>query len=115
MLRGLAVVSVLLAACGARATTGPAWPKSAGDHRVGEAEDDGGQSLEPRVPQAVVAIEQSADDDAAAAPAAPAPAAKPAENGGGAAPATPPATGDDQPPVMLDFEEEIIIDGGPQP
>jgi hypothetical protein len=113
-MRRLALVTLVLAACGARASTGPAWPKSAGTERVGDADQDGGESLEPRVPQAVVAVEQSADDDAPAAPAA-APTAKPADPAAGGAPAVTPTAGDPETPVMLDFEEEIVIDGGPQP
>lgn len=109
MRRLAAVLIVLSAACGARTSTGPAWPKSAGSERIGEADDDGGQSLEPRVPQAVAAVEQSADDTAPAAAPPAAPAAKPAEAGGATPAATPPPSDSEQ-PVMLDFEEEIVIE-----
>lgn len=110
MRRFAAVLIVLVAACGARTGADPAWPKSAGTERIGEASDDGGQSLDPRVPQAVAAIEQSADDSAPAATAAPAPAAKPADATGAGAPAATPTPGDPEQPVMLDFEEEIVIE-----
>jgi hypothetical protein len=100
---------VLVAGCGAHGATGPAWPKSAGTERVGEAKDDGGESLAPRQPAAVAAIESSGDDDAPAA--APAPTEiKPAVSAavGGVAP-TDAKPADPDTPVMLDFEEEIII------
>ena len=103
-------VAILLfvTACGARAT-GPAWPKSAGTERVGEAADDGGESLAPRAPQAVAAVEGPATDDAPAPAAAPAPTAKPdPKPADGAAPA--PASTDPAAPVILDFEETIEID-----
>jgi hypothetical protein len=108
-MRRLAVLLTLVAAaCGARAGSGPAWPKSAGTDRQGDAAADGGESLQPRLPSAVAAIEASSDTDDAVVPAAPV-VAKPVEAGGGAAPAaTAPADADT--PVMLDFEEEIVID-----
>jgi hypothetical protein len=94
-------------ACGARAT-GPAWPKSAGTERIGDASEDGGESLAPRVATAAV-VEGPAEEAPApeAAPvAAPKPDAKPTD---GAAPA--PAAGPDATtPVILDFEETIEID-----
>jgi hypothetical protein len=95
-------------ACGAHAT-GPAWPKSAGVERVGEAKDDGGESLAPRVPTAAVAVEGPAVEDNVAPVAAAAPAAKPAAPADGAAPAAPTAT-DPNAPIILDFEETIEID-----
>ena len=108
-MRRLAGLAFLLAACGAHGAAGPAWPKSAGTERIGEAADDGGESLAPREPAAVAAIEASDADDAPAAASAPT-AAKPTASapGGAAAPTTQPAQDPDV-PVMLDFEEEIII------
>jgi hypothetical protein len=99
---------LFVTACGAHAT-GPAWPKSAGTERVGEAADDGGESLAPRAPQAVAAVEGPATDDTPA-PAVEAPVAKPVAaptDGGAAAPA---ATPDPNAPIILDFEETIEID-----
>lgn len=44
---------LLLAGCGARAgSSGPAWPKSAGWVTPESPEEDGGESLEPRVAEA---------------------------------------------------------------
>jgi hypothetical protein len=106
-MRGLALL-LFVTACGARAT-GPAWPKSAGTERVGEATDDGGESLAPRAPQEAVAIEGPATEDVPAAAPAAAPAAKPA-----AAPenttAPAPAGADPSVPIILDYEETIEID-----
>jgi len=62
-MRRLLAISLLCAACGARAH-GPPWPKSAGPDRVGAADDDAGESLAPRQPTSTTAVEQSADDDA---------------------------------------------------
>ena len=65
----LALAVFFLAACGAKAATGPAWPKMA------EREADGGESLAPRAKASAVAAASDDDDDEPA----PAPvAAKPA-------------------------------------
>lgn len=107
-MRRLSALLLFVSACAAHAS-GPAWPKSAGTARVGDADDDGGESLAPRAPSAVVAVEQSVADDDPVLPVA-APVAKPADpaGGGATAPTTQPTPDPDQ-PVMLDFEEEIII------
>lgn len=76
------VIASSAAACSSRASTGPAWPKS---HA---SEDDGGESLEPRVASAIEEQRAEDGDDVpvvkaptptpaapAAAPAAPAAAA----------------------------------------
>jgi hypothetical protein len=47
---------LLVAACGARTASGPAWPKSA------DKEIDGGESLEPRTPAASVVTGKDDDD-----------------------------------------------------
>ncbi len=46
----LVVAGLSLAACGARGSTGPAWPETA------EPETDGGESIAPREADAVAAI-----------------------------------------------------------
>jgi len=109
------VCAALAGGCGARGAEGPAWPRSAGTERVGSARDDGGESLQPKLPKEVAAVESSEDD--VAEPSTPvATAAKPAEPGGGAgAGAATPASTDPEQPVMLDFEEEIVIDVNPGP
>jgi hypothetical protein len=54
-MRAFATSLLALAACGA--APGPAWPKSAGLERMGEAAEDGGESLAPRVPSEIAAVE----------------------------------------------------------
>jgi hypothetical protein len=107
MLRLAALVAVALVGCGA--AHGPTWPKSAGTARLGEATDDGGESLAPQVPSEVAAIEAGGEVEpevvkpevrtAVVAPAAP---------DAGAGPATPAQT-----PQLIELEEEIIITDGP--
>jgi hypothetical protein len=76
LLAVLALLTVTPTGCGRAADRGPAWPKPAA------SETDGGESLEPRQPDAVAAIEDADDaSPAAAAPKEP-----------GAAPAAPAAT-----------------------
>jgi len=50
----------LLAACGAKSSSGPAWPKSAGRVEV-DPEKDGGESLEPQQASHVAAVERAED------------------------------------------------------
>lgn len=52
--------SVVLAACGAKSGSGPAWPRSAGRVEV-DPEKDGGESLEPQHASHVSAIERADD------------------------------------------------------
>jgi hypothetical protein len=74
---------VLTAGCGARAASGPAWPKSAGAVEPDPDVPDGGESLAPRS-TALAAVEKTAEP-------APAPAAKPDEKPADAAPVPAPA------------------------
>ena len=104
------VLCAALTACGAH-SSGPAWPRSAGTERVGVADDDGGESLQPRMSKEIAAVEISSDDDVPVPRVAV--AAKPADAGGGATP--PVAPTDQEQPVMLDFEDEIIIEVNPGP
>jgi len=106
---------LIAAGCGARAQSGPAWPKSAGAAYVEpEREDakDGGESLEPKVPASVASVEASAPDEPSPADKAPATDAtkpvtpdKPATD----AAATPPAPTD--PPVVDEITIEVHGDG----
>lgn len=83
MLRTASLVGVLvgvLAGCGGAPERAPAWPKPS------PSETDGGESLAPRQPSSVAAIEEAGDATPAAA-AAPATAA-------GATPAAAPAKAD---------------------
>ncbi len=93
---------VALAACGG--AQGPGWPKSAGTERLGDAADDGGESLAPRVPSEVAAVESGG----LAAPIARAPEA-PATSTAPVVPdsATPPPA--DGTPQLIELTEEIII------
>lgn len=54
----LVLAVLLLAACGPRAATGPAWPQMA------ERETDGGESLAPRANLGAVAAAADKDEDA---------------------------------------------------
>jgi len=105
-MRTLAALLVALAACGG--SKGPAWPKSAGTERLGEATDDGGESLEPRVPSEVAAVEYGG---------LPQPSAKPEVRATTAAPATPdavaPTPAADGTPQLIELTEEIIITDDP--
>ena len=52
------LVLALLVACGKpAASSGPAWPKSAGWEPVEDWKEDGGESIEPQVPEEVAAVE----------------------------------------------------------
>ena len=53
----VALGGLTLSACGARATSGPAWPKMA------ERENDGGEALAPRPRARAIAAAASADSD----------------------------------------------------
>ena len=53
----LVLAIFLLAACSAKASSGPAWP------RMTEKETDGGESLAPRAKASAVAASETADDD----------------------------------------------------
>lgn len=89
-------IALALAACGDRAPTGPAWPKSQ------DPEKDGGESIAPRETAAAVAAIEKSDDDK------PTDAAKPAEP-------KPAPDGDDKPavpptaPTPWDTDDEIPI------
>ena len=58
---GVLLIAMLLAACGGRSSSGPAWPKSAGRVEVSDPAKDGGESLEPDVDMHVAAIERAED------------------------------------------------------
>lgn len=90
-----------LAACGPRASAGPAWPKSQ------DPEKDGGESLAPRESGSVAAIEAAKDEeDEPAEKAKPAPKAESPE-----APVTPAPTPAPTPTIDdLPITEEIIIE-----
>jgi hypothetical protein len=106
--RSFALVLVLAAAgCGARAGTGPSWPKSAGTEVDPDlVAEDGGESLEPRR-EAVASVEASAE--AVPEPVKTVDPALPAETAiepkPDTPPVTPPPTGED-PPIV----EEIVIE-----
>ena len=95
---------VILAGCGAGASRGPSWPKTAA------AETDGGESLSPHTATAkaaaAAAVADDSDDDAKpAAPVTPAAksAAPAADKPAAASPATPAA----EEPINT---EEIVIE-----
>jgi len=92
----LVVAGLGLAACGARGSQGPAWPKAA------ERETDGGESIAPRESTAVAV----ADEDATAATAA-VPAATAAATPGAAAAATAPTA---TTPTVTAPEDTIMIE-----
>lgn len=107
----------LLAACGAKSASGPAWPKSAGRVEV-DPEKDGGESLEPQQASHVAAVERAEDRtpvvEAAIVVEAPSPAtgdAKPDAK----AEAKPDAKGDVKPTTgeieVIEIKpEDIVID-----
>ena len=90
----LVVAGLGLAACGARGSQGPAWPKAA------ERETDGGESIAPRESTAVAV----ADEDATAATAAATPGAAAAAT---APTATTPTVTAPEDTIMI---EEIVIE-----
>jgi hypothetical protein len=105
MLRTASLVGVLvgmLVGCGGAPERGPAWPKAS------PSETDGGESLAPRQPSSVAAIEEAGDATPSAAPpasaAAAAPAAAPARADKPAAESPPPR----EPDVLT--TEDIIIE-----
>jgi hypothetical protein len=55
------VVSATLAACGGASKSGPAWPKSAGNMTPDTWEEDGGESIEPRVASDAAPVESGSD------------------------------------------------------
>lgn len=67
---GRLVLALVLAGCASHSASGPAWPKSS------HGDDDGGESIAPRVVRPVEAAADKSDDDDAKP--APAPAAAPA-------------------------------------
>ncbi len=91
----LVVAGLWLAACGARGSEGPAWPKAA------ERETDGGESLAPRESTAVAV----ADDEEAVVTDVPAAAA--AATPGAAAASTAPAAAT---PTITAPEDTIMIE-----
>lgn len=56
-MRRAVLLVVLIAGCGARSSSGPAWPK------MTEIEPDGGESLAPRAGATSVAAAADDDDD----------------------------------------------------
>ena len=102
-MRGM-LLALLLAGCGAHASTGPAWPK------LHEVETDGGEALAPRASNQVAAAVEEDDDDAkpAADEAKPAAAATdtpevaPAQTSPGAAPQEEPIMGED---ITIEIDE----------
>ena len=65
----VALVLLVIAACGGRGDRGPAWPRSAGTEIPDDASGDGGESLEPRsTAHPVAALEVAEDTTVAAAP-----------------------------------------------
>lgn len=65
----VALVLLVIAACGGRGDRGPAWPRSAGTEIPDDASGDGGESLEPRsTAHPVAALEIAEDTSVAAAP-----------------------------------------------
>jgi hypothetical protein len=68
MIRAAVLLAFLvLAACGAKQSSEPAWPKSAGRMEV-DPEKDGGESLEPQQAISISAIERSDDKTPAVDP-----------------------------------------------
>jgi len=95
----LVVAGLWLAACGARGSQGPAWPKAA------ERETDGGESIAPRESKAVaVADDEDAEATAGVAPTA---AASEATPGAAAATATTPTT---TTPTITVSEDAITVE-----
>jgi hypothetical protein len=104
-------LGLLAAACGGSAQNGPAWPKSAGTEidPDDDPKDDGGESIDPRLPGSVASVEASTEPapPAEATPAATDTPAPPAAD----QPATPPTP--DVPVPVEPVLEEIIIEVKP--
>ena len=93
---------LLLSACGARATSGPAWP------RMAEREKDGGETLAPRPGAAAIAAAATgADDDDIKVVSSAATDTKPAAAASSPTPATSAAAQPDDVPLMV---EDIVIE-----
>ena len=88
----------MLVACGGSRDRGPAWPKPS------PSETDGGESLAPRQPSAVAAIEEAGDATPSAP--APSPAASSAATPAAAPAARPDRPASEAPPPR---EPEILI------
>jgi len=88
--------------------SGPAWPRSAGTDIPKDWHDDGGESLDPRVPAEVAALEEPSDDEEEVADEAVEDTADAAATPDEKAADKPAA---DQPSDEILFEEEIIIEG----
>jgi hypothetical protein len=112
-MRGRLTVTLLLltglGACGGASNSGPAWPKSAGTVTPDTWEEDGGESIEPRVASDVTAIESSSeplfDFTEVTVDIDPEPSDTPAE--------LPP-----EPPLTYDYTIDggtIVIEGDPPP
>jgi hypothetical protein len=101
----LVLAVILLAACGGKPATGPAWPKAA------EREIDGGESLAPRTAASTVVEASKDDDDIAIAPLEKSESKAPAETKIDAprptTPGTPPAAPPDD---IIITTEEIVIE-----
>ena len=97
----LVVAGLWLAACGARGSQGPAWPKAAA------RETDGGESIAPRESKAVAVADEDAADVVAAVPAAAAAATPGAVAASTAPAATTPTITAPEDTIMI---EEIVIE-----
>lgn len=97
-------ISGALAGCGGAAERGPAWPKAAA------SETDGGESLAPRLPSSVAAIEEAVDATSGAgeAPKAPGAAVPPPAAAPGVRPDKPAETPAPKEPDILTTEDIII-------
>jgi hypothetical protein len=102
----IAVALILaLDACGGSRSHGPDWPESAGTEIDPDEEDDGGESVAPRLRGAVAEVETAKSPASTTPDAAPGPDALPAATGD-AAPASLDAAAATEPPVV----EEITIE-----
>src|SRR5512135_2548540 len=98
----LVLVALVFAGCASHAASGPAWPKSS------YSDDDGGESIAPRVVRPVEAAAVDKTDDAKPAPPpAPTPAPAPAPVKDVVAPAVAPPAPAAVEPIMT---EDIVIE-----
>jgi len=99
-MRHALLLVILVAGCGARSSSGPAWPKMA------EKETDGGESLAPRTAAASV-VGAAADDDDDVKVVESAPADKPAAAADKPATVGTPTVAPVDDPITV---EEIVIE-----
>ena len=99
---GRFVLALVLAGCASHAASGPAWPKES------HTDNDGGESIEPRVVRPVEAAVDKTEEDVKPAPVA-APVEKPAAP---AAPKETPAAGAPAAPAVEEpiTTEDIVIE-----